>query len=463
MRASAARPSPPSAGVGTWIGAGYGTSGNFAGPTAPACPSPSALSAWRIFSGVHRDLVHSHAHGVVDGVGHGRRNREERPLADLLRAERAVGIGILDQVRHRPRTSPSWSGSCTRASTGTCGRRCALASVGTPSPPSSPRPGPCTRSPRPGRSTSVGLMHLPTSCAIQTFGTVYDAGLGIHLDLDDRRRVGVRGRGAHARSAIAPGRGRRRVGARPSRACRTAPRRAPRPPRTTCLSRDWLHVEDASAREHHALGGDLELLRDAAATSISRARSAAWIAALPVISVTRRGVGAEVDRRQVGVARDDPDVERIDAEHLRHDGGEDRVGALADVRRAAENRDAAAAVELQLHAGLGHRRSSRSAAPRRRGTRSTRARARGPAEAFRGARFQPDAATTLSMQAPEPHRADAQEVRRQRVRRGGDARSRISAGSRPRSHGDLVELRPRARSAAAACRARAWDRTAACS
>ena len=63
-------------------------------------------------------------------------------------------------------------------------------------------------------------------------------------------------------------------------------------------------------------------------------------------------VRPEIDRRQIGVAGDGAHIERIDAEHLRHDRHQHIVRALADFRGAAEHRHAAAAIELQLHAGV---------------------------------------------------------------------------------------------------------------
>src|SRR5207249_4229327 len=55
-------------------------------------------------------------------------------------------------------------------------------------------------------------------------------------------------------------------------------------------------------------------------------------------------VGAQVHGGEVGVAGDDGDVERIEPQHFRHEDGEDRVRALADLRRPTEHGDAAAAV-----------------------------------------------------------------------------------------------------------------------
>jgi hypothetical protein len=57
---------------------------------------------------------------------------------------------------------------------------------------------------------------------------------------------------------------------------------------------------------------------------------------LPLISVTRL-VAAEIDWSQIGVGRDDSDVERIDAQHFGDDIAENRVGSLADIDRAAEH------------------------------------------------------------------------------------------------------------------------------
>ncbi len=66
------------------------------------------------------------------------------------------------------------------------------------------------------------------------------------------------------------------------------------------------------------------------------------------------GIRAEIDRREIGVAGDRAHVERIDAENLGDAGHQHIVRSLADFRRAAEGRDAAAAIELQLHAGVRH-------------------------------------------------------------------------------------------------------------
>src|SRR6266511_1538469 len=61
-------------------------------------PLPLLLEGLEDLLGRDRDLVHAHAHGVVHGVRHRRHHRKERALADLFRAERAVGIGVLDEI-----------------------------------------------------------------------------------------------------------------------------------------------------------------------------------------------------------------------------------------------------------------------------------------------------------------------------------------------------------------------------
>ena len=63
-------------------------------------------------------------------------------------------------------------------------------------------------------------------------------------------------------------------------------------------------------------------------------------------------VAPEIDGSQMGVGRDDVHVRDFDPELFRHDVGEDRIRSLADVGRAAESGDAAAAIELELHAAV---------------------------------------------------------------------------------------------------------------
>ncbi len=65
-------------------------------------------------------------------------------------------------------------------------------------------------------------------------------------------------------------------------------------------------------------------------------------------------VGAQVDRREIGVGRDDGHLARIAAHLLGGDLAEERVDALPDVGGAAEDRHAAGAVELHQHTALRH-------------------------------------------------------------------------------------------------------------
>src|SRR5439155_11827155 len=66
------------------------------------------------------------------------------------------------------------------------------------------------------------------------------------------------------------------------------------------------------------------------------------------------GVAAEVDGTQVRVPGHHADVLRLDAQLLGGDVGEQRVAALPDVGYPAVDRDAAAAVDLELRAGVRH-------------------------------------------------------------------------------------------------------------
>ena len=77
---------------------GHSTSGNSVGPTRPGPPLALSSSASTHLVRRDRDLVDPHADGVVDGVGDRRHDRQQRPLPDLLGAERAVRVGVLDQI-----------------------------------------------------------------------------------------------------------------------------------------------------------------------------------------------------------------------------------------------------------------------------------------------------------------------------------------------------------------------------
>ena len=173
-----------------------------------------------------------------------------------------------------------------------------------------------------------------------------------------------------------------------------------------------------------------------------------------------RGVAAEVDRRQIGVADAEADVAEPDAEHLGHDRREHRVRALADLRLAAEDGDAAAAVELELDAGLRH------VVPVDRQPGAAQVGAAGEAEAAAGRQL---AVALLPARAGD-HRLDAARrgpwcrcaaswrspSRRRRGGAGGSPPGRCRARAPPCRGGS------RRRSGAAACRGRASGRTAAC-
>ena len=154
--------------------------------------------------------------------------------------------------------------------------------------------------------------------------------------------------------------------------------------------------------------------------------------------MTRLEYRPEVDRRQVGVAGDGADVERLDAEDLRHASDEHVVRSLADLGRAAERRHAAAAIQLELDGGVRHvvpvNRQARAREVRRAGQSQTAARSELPVSGlpFRGAH---DAADALG----EADRRDAQVVCRQRVGPFGDAQAKVG-GVDLEPLGDLVEL-----------------------
>ena len=150
-------------------------------------------------------------------------------------------------------------------------------------------------------------------------------------------------------------------------------------------------------------------------------------------------IGAEIDRRQVGVAGDRADVDRIDAQHLGHARDQHVVGALADLGGAAERGDAAAAIELQLHARVRHvvpvDRQAGAGEVRRAGEADAAA-VRQLAETCPSS---PTACDDAADALGEADRADAQLVRGQRVRLLDDAQAQLGRIERERL-GDLVEL-----------------------
>ena len=133
-------------------------------------------------------------------------------------------------------------------------------------------------------------------------------------------------------------------------------------------------------------------------------------------------VRAEIDRREIRVAGDGAHVERIDAEHLRHHPDQHIVRSLADLGGAAEHGDAAAAIELQLHAGVRQvvpvDRQAR-AGQIRRAREADAAAERQLAELVLPVRSLDDLADALG----QSDGADAQVVRGQRVGRRDDAQT----------------------------------------
>ena len=188
-----------------------------------------------------------------------------------------------------------------------------------------------------------------------------------------------------------------------------------------------LCVEHAPVGEHQPVCRDAERVRPRRRRAGSRARSAASIAALPIISVTR----LEYEPRSTGVRSVSPVTARMSSGSMPSTLGDARhehiVGSLADFGGAAEDRDAAAAIELQLHAGVRHvvpvdrqagarqvRRAGQADAP-------ASAAACGARRPVRRGDNPPDA-------LGEPDGADAQVVGGQRLGRS-TIRSRSSAGS----------------------------------
>ena len=170
------------------------------------------------------------------------------------------------------------------------------------------------------------------SCAIQTAARD-PARRGIDVDFDHRGGIGVGRRRADA-SALVLGRERGGVyepvvpivpnfaSARQTARSKSTPRDGSSPSKTR---------RSANTSRSFGRRASRQPLRRGAARALGRLdrrvahhqRDAA-------------GVGAEIDRRQIGVAGDGADVERIDAEHLRDARHQHIVRSLADLRGAAE-------------------------------------------------------------------------------------------------------------------------------
>ena len=179
-----------------------------------------------------------------------------------------------------------------------------------------------------------------------------DAGLPVGRQLHDAGRVRVGRRRAHARALPFRHRPRRRVGADRAQRAELRLREHDRV-RESQRARRIVSVEDAAGRGPQATGGHLELLRRRPEDLVADP-ARGLDGGVPGHERDPRRVRSEVDRREVGVGGDDADVLGPDPELLGHDVGEHRVGALADVRGAAEHGHAAAAIHLDLHAGVGH-------------------------------------------------------------------------------------------------------------
>ena len=214
--------------------------------------------------------------------------------------------------------------------------------------------------------------------------------------------------------------------------------------RSAKTSRDGRHVEQRGGRLGEHLAGPLGGLEGGVAHHQGDAR----------------GVAAEVDRGQVGVADAEADVGEGDAEHLGHHRRQHAVRALADLGLAAEDGDAAGAVELEHHARLRH------VVPVDRQAGAAEIRAAGEAEPapFRepAVALAPAAAGDHRLDAAaEAHRADLEPVGGHRVGRGEVPEAQVGGidaqGVRRPCRGGS-----RRRSGAAACRGRAWGRTGAC-
>ena len=151
-------------------------------------------------------------------------------------------------------------------------------------------------------------------------GYPHDPGLRIHVHLGHTGAVGVGRRRPDAGAAIlARALGRRVRSNRPHGALRGF-----RPLHGFGEGRaalPILRIEDAPARERQPLDGDVEfapgMQREDLARSFGRLEGRV---AAHESHPTR--VAAEIDRREIGVGRDDRDVERIDAEYFSDDVGE---------------------------------------------------------------------------------------------------------------------------------------------
>ena len=180
------------------------------------------------------------------------------------------------------------------------------------------------------------------------------ARLRVDVHLDDARRVRVARATARRRRPCTCPRAwaaRRSRGTRARRACS---RRAP-PPRAKDTPRSRSSAtKTRRSRDHEPPGVHLELLRHRREDAARAAASAAWIAALPAISVTRD----EYEPRSTGVRSVSAGCTRMSLGSMpstsADEVGQDRVRALADVGGAAEHGHQPAAIGADDDAGVRH-------------------------------------------------------------------------------------------------------------
>ena len=196
----------------------------------PTAPRASSSSAFRIFSGVIGISSTRTPDRVEDGVGQRRHDRQQRPLPDLLGAERPVRRRAPRRGRCRRRASPALVGLLYSSMRGELvhqrRRTAAAAAGGRPTPPSAPRRAPCRRRPRPARATSVGLSARPMSWRSRPSAPRASPSSGSTSTSTTAGGVGVGRRRAHAAALVLGGATPAACRSPSCRACRARPRPA---------------------------------------------------------------------------------------------------------------------------------------------------------------------------------------------------------------------------------------------
>ena len=388
--------------------------------------------------GRDRHLVDPDTDGVVDRIGDRRHDRQQRALPDFFGAERSARIRILDELSEH-------LGHVERRRALVLQHRRKLVHQGVRELRRQPAERLFLHQRFAERHVDAAFDLTSDERRIErTADVVRDpdarhmdpAGGRIDLDLDDGGGVGVGGRRPHAAALESGGRSRWRV--RPGRAER-AEHRFRQAHRLAEADPDGrvLRVEDAAFGEHEPILGNAQLLRYGVRQQIASA-----------LGGLNRGVahhqghaariGTKIHRREIGIAGDSPDVNRIDAQHLRDARDEHVVRALADFRGAAERRDATAPIQFELHARVRHvvpvDRQSGAGEIRRAGEADTAA-GRELAEPFTPRRRARDATNAFG----QSDRADTQVVGGQRLRLFDDAEPKVG-GIERQPLGNLVEL-----------------------